>query len=235
MEMNIEEIFNKILKRINEEERKNSGYYLYTENGFIKYQDYFNKKTLSLNIKIIENRKQDIIEILNGLNVKYKITNDNENYIVLEIKENCNYIICEYVVNSHVTIPKSFLRHFGRKSKDGMIVDYIDMDCMTIESKKAKEYGAVYGYYNKFIEKYLSDNFETKIGNIRKEINNFRNNEIENLNFSKEKLEDIYNFFDITTYRNPKMLEQLNASSLSSKLIGGYDHNHLLQFVANRN
>ena len=146
MEMNIEEIFNKILKRINEEERKNSGYYLYTENGFIKYQDYFNKKTLSLNIKIIENRKQDIIEILNGLNVKYKITNDNENYIVLEIKENCNYIICEYVVNSHVTIPKSFLRHFGRKSKDGMIVDYIDMDCMTIESKKAKDLNQLHIY-----------------------------------------------------------------------------------------
>ena len=110
-EMNIEEIFDKILKRINEVERKHSEYWIYTQKGFTKYEKYYKKDCLSLNIKIKEKRKQDFIDILNELNINYKITNDNKYYIVLELKPNYNYIILDYVVNSHITIPNSILQH----------------------------------------------------------------------------------------------------------------------------
>jgi len=235
MEQNIENIYLSIIKELNENEKKHSEYLIYTERGFFKYQQHFNKKNLCLNIKIKDNRKNDFINILNSLNIIYTIYNDNKYNTVFELNRNCNYIIIDYVVDSHITIPKSFLEHFGYKTINGKMVDYIEINNKTIESKKIKEYGAEYGYYNKFLEDFLSNNFETKIAMITKQINMFRNEKIKNIAFSKDMIEDIYNFFDITTYRSPKMLKNLNEQSLSSILTGGYSHEDWLSFAISRN
>ena len=235
MDNNIETLYKELFENLNEEEKEHSKYLIYTPNGFVQYKECYKKDTLSLNIRIKENRKQDILNILKDLNVNYKITNENNYYIVFEIIKEKNYIVCDFVVNSHITIPQSFLKHFARKSQDrALVVDYININTMTIEEEKVKDYGAEYGYYSKFIEKYLSDNFECKIANITKDLNNFRNKKVDNVNFTKEIIEDIYNFFDITSYRNPNMLRKFNEKSLSSKLIGGYTHDNMLELVANR-
>lgn len=232
---NIEEIYQEIFNNLNEDERENSEYLIYVRNGFVPYKEYHRKDTLSLNIKIKENRKQEIINILKKLNVKYNIKNENNYYIIFEIIKGKNYIVCDYVVNSHITIPQSFLKHFARRSIDGaLVVDYIDIITMDIGEKRVKKYGAKYGYYSKVVEKYLSDNFESKIAGIVKEINGFRNKKVNNLNFTKEMIEDIYSFFDITSYRNPRMLEGFNEESLSSQLVGGYSHDNMIGFIANR-
>lgn len=229
----IETIYRNILEKVNKEEKKYSEYYIYTPNGFTKYEKYLNKKNLSLNLKIKENRKERIIEILKDLHIDYKISNDNKYYMIVELKKECNYIVIDYVVNSHVTIPKSFLNHFGYKTQKGIMIDYIDINSMEIESKKTKEYGTTYGYYSKRIEDLLSINFETRIAKITKVISEFRKGRIDNITFTSEEINDIYNFFDITTYRKPKILKQINEQSLTSQLVGGYNHDYLLQLVAN--
>ena len=231
---NIEKIYEKIVNSLNEIEKENSHFLIYTKNGFIKYKECYNKNFLSLNIKIKENRIKKFINILDDLNIHYLIIYENTDYSILEIKKDYNYIVLDYVVDSHVTIPKSFLKNFGYKSTNGVVIDYIDINTMKIKTKKIKEYGVIYGYYSKHIERYLSDNFESKIALINKEIKEFRKENLDNIILSNERLEDIYNFFDITTYRNLEFLKGFNEESISSKLIGGYNHNDLLDIIANK-
>ena len=112
---------------------------------------------------------------------------------------------------------------------NGMTVDYIDMSSMEIKSKKTKEYGAIYGYYSKFIEDKLSSDFETNISRLTKDMHLFRNKKLNNIDLTANKIEYIYDFFDVTTYRN--LLKQVNEQSLSSILIGEYTHDQLMQLV----
>lgn len=234
---NVEEIYEQILENIDKIEKEHSSYWLYSDKGFFEYKNHFTKKNLCLNIKIKENRKKDFIQLFDNLSINYKITNNNNKYyIVFELNPKSNYIILDYVVNSHITIPSSFLKKFGYRTKDGWMVDYIDINNLEIKTKKTKEYGSEYGYYSKFTEDILRNKFESRIGMITQEINLFKNNVINNIDFNKSKLEDIYNFFDITTYRNKNMLKQVNeASTISRALLGDSTHDQLLDLAFNSN
>lgn len=227
----IEKLYERIKEELNENERDNSVLYVYTPNGFVEYKTYYNKDTLSIRIKIKENRKRNILQILEKLNLNCKIINDNKYYVVIEINKNRNYIILDYVVNSHIIIPNSFLEHFGYRTNEGMKVDYIDINDKKIKSKKAKKYKTEYGYYSKLIEDILNNNFETKIARITKEINDFRNRKNSEVLFTKEKIEDIYSFFDVTTYRNTKILKQVNEKSIASKIMGDMTHDQFMSFI----
>lgn len=229
----IEKLYERIIKKLDENERKYSQLYVYTPKGFAEYKKYYSKETLSLRVKIKENRKNIVLQILEEIDVEYKITNDNKYYIILEINKDKNYIILDYVVNSHVIIPNSFLEHFGYRTLEGMKVDYIDVNDKTIKSKKTKEYKTEYGYYSKIIEDTLNNNFETRIAMITKEIHNFRNKKCEEVLLTKDKIECIYDFFDVTTYRNIKFLNEVNKSSVSSLIMGDYTHDQLMDFIFN--
>jgi len=231
----IEKLYGIIMAKLNEVERKYSELYIYTPKGFAEYKRYHSKETLSLVLKIRENRKTNVLQILVGLDVKYKITSDNKYHSILEINKDKNYIILDYVVNSHVIIPNSFLEHFGYRTMAGMKVDYLDTSDKRIKSEKTKEYKTEYGYYSKFIEEILNNDFETKIAMITKEIHDFKNNKCEEILLTKDKIECIYNFFDVTTYRNIKFLNQVNQGSVSSLIIGDYTHNQLMDFIFNNN
>lgn len=163
--------------------------------------------------------------------MNYKIINDNKYYVVIEINKNRNYIILDYVVNSHITIPNSFLEHFGYRTNEGIKVNYIDINNKKIKSQKTKKYKAEYGYYSKLIEDILNNNFETKMAMITKEINDFRNRKNLEVLFTKEKIEDIYSFFDVTTYRNTKILKQVNEESIASKIMGDMTHDQFMSFI----
>lgn len=219
MKNDIGELYERIKEELNENERNNSELYIYTSNGFVEYKMNYNKDTLSIRIKIKENRRKNILLILEKLKLSYRITNDNKYCVVIEINKNRNYIILDYVVNSHITIPNSFLEHFGYRTNEGMKVDYIDIKDKKIKSQKTKKYKTQYGYYSKLTEDILNINFETKIAMITKKIHGFRNRKNPRVSFTKEEIEDIYNFFDVTTYRNTKMLEQVNENSVVSKII----------------
>lgn len=227
----IKDIYKSILKELNQEESSHAEFGVYQSNNFIKNTVGNTEYNSSLNLKIKENRKQSVVDVLNKLS-KGHIVEENKYKMVYEIKKGKNYVICDYVVNSHVTIPQSFLKHFGRKDDTGaMVVDYIDIKTKKIKSKKVKDYGAEYAYYDRETEEFLSKNFETRIANINKEIDKFRNGKITNIKLTEKIKSDIYNFFLITLYRNPKSLKIFNEESLSSKLLGGIDHNEMLKLI----
>lgn len=235
MEIDVEKLYEKIKEKLNEDEKNNSGLYIYVSSTFIEYKTEYSKDTLSIIIKIKENRKNNIIQILENLYLNYKIIIENKYYIVIEILENKNYIILEFVVNSHIIIPNSFLEHFGYRTKEGMKVDYIDINDKKIKCKKTKSYKAEYGYYSKFIEDILNNKFETKISLITKEINEFRNRRNKEVLFTKEKIEDIYDFFEITTYRNTKILKKVNEKFAFRQIIGDITHNQLISYILRNN
>ena len=66
---------------------------------------------------------------------------------------------------------------------------------------------------------------------ITKEINDFRNRKNPEVLFTKEKIEDIYSFFDVTTYRNTKILKQVNEESIASKIMGDMTHDQFMSFI----
>lgn len=227
----IENIYKSILKELNQEESSYAEFGVYQSNSFIKNMVDNTKDNLSLNLKIKENRKQSVVDVLNRLS-KGHIVEENKYKIVYEIKKEKNYVICDYVVNSHVTIPRSFLKHFGRKDSSGAkVVDYIDIDTKQIKSKKVKEYGAKYAYYDKEIEDFLSENFESKFGEVKTLIYDLIKEKELSIELTEEIKSVIYGFFLITLYRNPKSLKFVNEESLASKLLGGIDHNEMLKLV----
>lgn len=228
----IENIYRSILRELTPEESKHAEFGVYQIDEFIKNKFDCMGDNLSLHLKIRENRKQKVVDILNKLSYG-RIVWDNTYRMVYEIKKGKNYIICDYVVNSHITIPRSFLKHFGRKdSSRAKVVDYIDVNTKQIKSKKVKEYGAKYGYYSKPVEDFLSKNFESKMGSISKEIMCLINKEKSVMLITPEMELDIKNFFSITLCRNPKSLKVFNEESLSSKLLGEVSHNKMIELIS---
>lgn len=234
MNNEVEIIYERIIEKLNVEEKKHSNYLVYTENGFFKHKKDFKTENLSLHIKLKPNRKVAFISILDELRIDYKISNANEYYMIIELKHDKNYILVDYVVNSHITIPKSFLEAFGYRTQDGKMIDFINIEKKQIESEKTRDYGSEYGYYSKLIEDILNTEFEKRIGEIRRKIYLFRNKKIDKITLTSQEVEDIYGFFDITTYRNVDILNQVNQKSLSSILLGGYTHDQLMHFILSR-
>lgn len=231
MKNDIEELFEKLKNYLSDDEKNNCEVCIYTPNRFVEYKSYSPKENLSFFVKIKENRKKFLLQLLRKLILNYKIANDNKYYTVIEINKAKNYIIFDYVVNSHIIIPNFFLEHFGYRTQDGIKIDYIDINEKNIKTEKTRKYKAEYGYYSKIIEDILNQEFENKMAIITKELHDFRNQKNKKLLLDKEKIEVIYNFFDVTTYRNVDVLNQLNREALSSILIGEYTHNQLMEFV----
>ena len=231
MSYSVKTIYLNIIDKLNKEEKNHVQYLIKNQNSLYAYNVGDSENFLCLNIQIKDKRKDDFYNILDGLNLKYKVIGENKYFAIIEINENLNYIYLEFVVNSHVIIPCSFLKHFSIKdSDDCKIVYYIDMKTLKIEKEKIKKYGTQYGYYSKQIEEYLSDFFEAKIGKITAILKDFTTKKIKNFEFSQENLNTIYDFFNITLIRNPKFLRGVNDRSICSKIFGGLNHNDLIYF-----
>lgn len=224
--------FEKIIKSLNDIEQKNSIYLLFVNKQFIKYNKKLENDNLCINIKLKENRIDNFLMILDGLKLNYKITNDNKYYKIIELNKNKNYIVIDYVVESHIVIPQSFLKSFGYKTQNGFFVDYMDTVTSEIKSEKTNKFGTKYGYYIKIIEDRISDEYESKIGLINKKLDLLYKGNLITLDVKEEKI--IMDFFDITLYRNPKSLEDFNKYSVTSILVGGYDQNFLLDMIMSK-
>jgi len=125
------------------------------------------------------------------------------------------YLFVEYVINSHVIVPELLLKDFC--SQDTRLY-YIDTKNDQIKRGSAKKFNTSFGYYSLRFEKYLSDNYETKIGNIKKKIEKFVINKEKHIQFVG-LFEDIKNFLNMSFFRNPRFVDRVNQESLSSKLM----------------
>ena len=230
----IKDIYSHILNELEEIEKDNSEYIRCVNNGYIPLGRINSLKDTSLLLKIKENRKEEVKKIIKRYCSNCKIINEDQYYTKIEIKEKLNYILIKYVVNSHVTTPKSLLNRFAHKTEDGQKIYYIDIDEMIIKEEKTRDYGAEYGYYSKELEEVLNREFEGKFQLITKAISEFGKGKVKNLDITHEMQETIYDFFDISTYRNKKMVEEVNKNSATSILVGGYDHEFIVRLALSK-
>lgn len=183
-----------------------------------------------------KNPKKNAIKIRAKENYILKIENKIKKYnIVLENKiedsfyteydlKNANIkILIEHIVNSHILVPAVLLRDFMDNDKK---LYYIDAKTRKILDGSVRKYNTKLGYYSKFFEKYLSDKYENKIGDIKAKIYKFM---FENDNDESEKLifynlyNDIEALFKMSLFRNPDFIEEVNKESISSIFLkGGY-------------
>ena len=200
---NIKEVYNKISEFFNEEEKNDFN------------NTIINNSLLIMRIK--ERRKKEIILRLRNIIPTYQIIEENKYWT--KIKINNNYLIFQYVVDSHILIPSSFLEKFGYKELGVKKIDYIDIDSKTIKSEKANKYNVKYGYYNKKVEEMLNEKFEKNIGEIRSKLNRWVKKK-GMLEIKEDEIKTIVNFFLITWIRNPKSIEEYNEDSLTSEIVG---------------
>ena len=200
---NIKEVYDKISKFLNEEEKNDFN------------NTIINNELLIIRIK--ERRKNEIILQLRNIIPTYQIIEENKYWT--KIKINNNYIILEYVVDSHILIPSSFLEKFGYKELGVKKIDYIDIGSKTIKSEKINKYNVKYGYYNKKVEEMLNEKFEKNIGEIRSKLKRWMKKK-GMLEIKEEEIKIIVNFYLITWLRNPKRIEEYNEYSLTSEIVG---------------
>ena len=224
--VDINRIFEKLVEKLNENERKNYSFGIWRNNSFF-FCENVKKDKKSLKIKIIEERKKVLIdyfkEIVKEDNLDFEIKL-NKNYCsVYRIGQYENYLIFEYVVNSHVQIPQCILKNFLDKnvSDKSKCICFIDMEDYKIKNMKIKEFDAEYGHYSKWIEEYFCKECESIIGNLKQEINSFARKKIHEIDLELY-VNSIKNVFMLQLYRNPKFLEEINQKSLTSIIVGGY-------------
>lgn len=164
-------------------------------------------------------KKESIDELVNKFknnNISLKILADNNYYGRFQIDETDNELLVEYVVNSHVQLPLLLLKNF-RTGDDLYILTPNDK---TIKRKSARKYNTIIGYYSKWFEDYLSNNYESIISELIYKIEPFvyrKVDEIELENLS----EKINKLFFMALFRNPNEIKEINKNSYTSILFDG--------------
>lgn len=195
---------------------------IYKNGAFSEYPGYFKLNAVKVQIK--KEYERNILKIFVPLLLKEIYRSKYE--IVYSIGENY-YLYLEFVVSSHVIVPELILKDFC--SNDTKLY-YIDTEKVQIKCGSARKFNTKFGYYSLRFEEYLSDNYETKIGKLKKQVEKFV--------FKKEPkvqfvglFNDIKDFLNMSFFRNPRFIEQVNKESLSSKLIyKGYNSESVALF-----
>ena len=212
-----------IIKKLDENEYK-CKYGTLIKNQFFIMPDCIIKNCIKIQIK--ENHFEKFKNKLKEINIKFDEKIKNNYYVIFELEKQ-KYIYIEFVVNSHVLVPKCLLNDFV--SEDTHLY-YIDTNKNKIIKSSKRSYNTIFGYYTKYFEDYLSQNYENKIGKIKKKI--------EQLEFEKKEqiqfvglFEDVKSLLNMSFFRNPRFIKEINEESLSSKLTnGGYKSEDVAMF-----
>ena len=193
-------------------------------NEFLSLPECFIKNCIKVKIK--ENHFEKFKNVLKEINIKFNEIIQNNYYVIYEIEKQ-KYIYIEFVVNSHVLVPQCLLTDF---LSDDKCLYYIETNTNEIVKSSKKKYNTVFGYYTKYFEEYLSKNYENKIGKIKKKIEKFVFDKVEQIQFVG-LVEDVKSLLNMSFFRNPRFIKEINKESLSSKLInGGYKSEDVAMF-----
>lgn len=122
-------------------------------------------------------------------------------------------------INSHIFIPKSILNRFAKiDEKNRKIIKYIDCNDMQIKSSTTASFNTQLGYYSKQNEKILSQESESKIGNVIKKIQNIDDNTVLN----EKDIEYIFRYLSYQILRTEGFSKELNkrfGTNLNIKFI----------------
>lgn len=220
---NINEIFDFIISTCTKQERNTYTFLAYEEGEFFN-KNKIPSANLCLNLKITKNRLSFFLNSLSEKGIKFSSEKTSKYYYIIKISKDNNFIIFDYVVNSHIIIPKSILKHFSKKTRDGWIVSYYSFKEKKICFSKIKEYGTEYGYYDMKIEERLAQQYELQFNSITEKITKFVRGGIKEI-FLKKEL--IHSFLDITVYRRPTFTSKVNEKFPYDNL----NHNQILELV----
>ena len=122
-------------------------------------------------------------------------------------------------IDSHIFIPKSILNRFARiDKKNRKIINYIDCNDMQIKSSTTASFNTQLGYYSKQNEKILSDESESKIGNVIRKIQDIDENTVLN----EKDIKYIFKYLSYQILRTeiiPRELNKRFGTNLNSKFI----------------
>lgn len=197
------------------------------QNEFFIMPNCFRKNCIKVQIK--QNHFEKFKIKLKEFDIQVNEIIKNNYYVIYEVKKQ-QYLYIEFVVNSHVLIPECLLSGFV--SDDGFLY-YIDTKTNKINKTSKRKYNTSFGYYSKHFEEYLSKNYENKIGIIKKKIEELVFKKVKQIQF-RGLMEDIKSLLNMSFFRNPRFIEEINKESLSSNFIsGGYKSEDVAMFYKN--
>lgn len=168
----------------------NSRFFKMEEKGWKK--DLKFECTTGFEKKFIEHFKEYLI-----------VEEENNNYNIFRIVETGEGIYIRLILKSHVHIHEKYLQQFSTAGT----MYYLDEE-QKIRKGYCASYNTEQGYYSLNFEKYLSDNYETKIGKLIKVINdNLDNKQMTN----NDKLEqDTEILLHMIAIRNRNIKDAIN-------------------------
>jgi len=182
-----------------------------------------------IRIRIKENYIEKLNKILKSLDINIKEKISDKYHLIYEM-ENEKYIYIQFIVNSHVLVPECLLKDFVSKDKHLYYIDTVDNK---INKTSKRKYNTILGYYTKYFEEYLSKKYENKIGEIKKKIEELVFDRVKEIQFVGLS-NDIKSLLNMSFFRNPRFIEEINKESLSSRLInGGYKSEDVAMFYEN--
>lgn len=149
-----------------------------------------------------------LIKKFNNLNAFLNCEVDNEYFAIYNIPNKDVKIFIEYIVSSHVQLPKALLKKF----KTNEFLYYIDTKYKKIIKGNARHYNAERGYYQKWFEDYLSNNYESIIFKLIDKLELFYNREVDEVEII-DLNEDINKLFFMAFFRNPNQVEKFNSEN----------------------
>ncbi len=102
------------------------------------------------------------------------------------------------MVKSHVQQPKCVLKHFHNQNN---YLYYYDFEKQEITRGTAKSLNRIEGYYSPEVEQMLSDIIEAPLGEVIKEVTEYRNGDISNLHISLDHLNRLERYGNMCIYR----------------------------------
>lgn len=218
-------IMNEIINILEENNYKFFFKGIYKDEFFYEFPDNFKLNCIKVQVKV--DYEKELLSWFNNINMNE--INRSKYGAIFSLSSDF-YLLIEYVVDSHIIIPKSILKDF--KSEDTRVY-YINSKTNKIKFGSARKFNTRFGYYSLAFEEFLSKNYENNIGKIKKKIEDvfFSNSDVKQCNIA---IEDIQNFLDSSLIRNPQFVLDVNEKSLSSKLIyKGYNTEFLMNLQNN--
>lgn len=215
---------NEILSILNNKYIYDTG--IYKDGDFIFFEKVLTEN-MSVKLKITKQELKNLIRKIEQRNISHTLIKSNKYFSVYELTQG-NFIVIEFVVKSHIQLPKVILKDFMDDDKKLYYLDTLTND---IKTESVSKFNTELGYFALWFEEYLSNEYETIIGNVKVELSKFVNLKLDYLDLTKYAPK-IKGSFSMAWYRNPNLVEEVNKKSLTSDLIyGGYKTEDLVYIM----
>lgn len=198
--------------------------------GFVKgdsftYFKKVKKDKMSVKIKITKKELPNLLRKLDAQRIIYTIVQSNEYFNTYKLND-YNYMVIEFVVKSHIQLPEVILKDF---MSDDYKLYYLEPSTKNISSSSVSTFNRELGHFMLWFEQYLSKEYETITGKVKKSLQEFIDSDLKQIDLTKYVIK-IKELFSIALYRNPNFVKRINDKSLTSKLVyNGYSTEEIVR------